>query len=177
MSSGVFLAADAARLGRNCPQRPCRQVAARETSVPGAGWRQPKVGPTLSGTHRAAIGVTMPAVRSHRDLEAWRIAVELAEACYRASEAFPSAERFGLTQQLRRAAVSVPANIAEGHRRPRAAYLNHLSIALGSHAELDTCLELAAHFGWIVPETRKALRGLMERSGQLLHGLVRSLQR
>src|SRR6266511_4915364 len=72
-------------------------------------------------------------VRSHRDLVVWQRAIDLVECAYRISRRFPADERFGLTSQLRRAAVSVPSNIAEGHgRTPLAEYLHHLSIAKGS---------------------------------------------
>jgi four helix bundle protein len=78
-------------------------------------------------------------IRSYRDLEAWQRAMLLVLEAYRVSEGFPRSERFGLTHQLRRAVVSVPSNIAEGHsRRARQAYINHVNIALGSLAEFET---------------------------------------
>jgi four helix bundle protein len=68
---------------------------------------------------------------------------------YRITESFPQAERFGLTSQLRRAAVSVPSNIAEGHARTtRGEYKNFLSIARGSIAEVEVCLALAEQLGY-----------------------------
>ena len=68
-------------------------------------------------------------IRSYRDLEVWRRAMELARLCYEATAEFPKREVYGLASQIRRAAVSIPSNIAEGHsRRSRLAYLNHLSI-------------------------------------------------
>jgi four helix bundle protein len=87
----------------------------------------------------------MSVVRSYRDLEVWQLSIEVVQLVYHLSADFPPDERYGLTAQMRRAAVSVPSNIAEGHaRRSLRAYLNHLGIALGSLGELDTELEIAA---------------------------------
>jgi four helix bundle protein len=73
--------------------------------------------------------------------------------------------------------VSIPANIAEGHRRPRQAYLNHLSIALGSHAELETLIELAVRLGVTTPEAARPVQELTAEVGRLTHGLARSLNK
>ncbi len=82
--------------------------------------------------------------RNHRTLRAWQEAIELVDAIYSATAAFPADERFGLTSQLRRASVSVPANIAEGFARAGTRELLHfLSIASGSLSELDTLIEVA----------------------------------
>jgi four helix bundle protein len=102
--------------------------------------------------------------------------MSLALLCYEMTDTFPNSERYGLTAQLRRAASSVPANIAEGHnRRSRRAYLNHVNIALGSQAELDTLLELALRLRYLSTEQFTAARLALDRTGQLLHGLSRSL--
>ena len=116
-------------------------------------------------------------IRSYRDLDAWQVGMKLAEACYKLTEGFPQRELYGLTSQIRRAAVSIPANIAEGHNRPRQAYLNHLSIALGSQAELETHIELAVRLGLATPEAARPVQELAEQAGRLLHGLVRSLSK
>ncbi len=73
----------------------------------------------------------------------------LVATCYRVSRTFPSDERFGLTSQLRRAAVSVPANIAEGHARKQAEFAYFLSVSLGSLAELQCHLDIAVRLGYI----------------------------
>jgi four helix bundle protein len=79
---------------------------------------------------------------------------------------------------MRRSAVSVPANIAEGHnRRSRRAYLNHVGIALGSLAELDTLVELAVRLNFGDPSESADLKVTIARVGQMLHGLARSLDR
>ena len=75
---------------------------------------------------------------SFRDLEAWQRAMDFAEACYRATETFPASERYGLTGQIRRAAVSIPSNVAEGKcRRSVKAFAYHVGIALGSEGEIE----------------------------------------
>ena len=94
----------------------------------------------------------MTPIRSYKDLIAWQQSMELVVACYRLTEGFPSSERYGLASQLQRAAVSVPANIAEGHsRRTRGAYINHLSIAYGSLAELETHILIAGRLKYVAP--------------------------
>ena len=119
----------------------------------------------------------MPSVLSFRDLEVWQFGMELVVNVYRATERFPIGERFGLTSQTRRAAVSIPSNIAEGHaRRSDAAYLNHIRIALGSQAELGTQIEAAARLGFLSTESATALLAEVDRVRRMLHGLRRSLE-
>jgi four helix bundle protein len=89
-------------------------------------------------------------VQTYRDLKVWRIAVELMLEVYRITETFPRSEQFGLTSQLRRAAVSVVTNIAEGHARStRGEYRNFLSIARGSAVEVEVQLFLAEQLGYV----------------------------
>src|SRR5262245_58137642 len=93
---------------------------------------------------------TMATPFTYRDLEAWQLGIDLVVRCYRTTAAFPATELYGLTSQVRRAAVSIPSNIAEGHcRKTTKAYINHVSIALGSHGELETCIELVSRLGFI----------------------------
>lgn len=83
-------------------------------------------------------------VKSFRDLDVWHLGVELAETVYRVTARFPKSELFALTSQMRRAAVSIPSNIAEGRARNSSReFLHFLSISRGSLAELETQLELA----------------------------------
>jgi four helix bundle protein len=92
------------------------------------------------------------AKRPHEHLNVWQQAMTLVELTYRHSQAFPDAERFGLTAQIRRAAISVPSNIAEGAaRRSTQEYLRFLSIARGSLAELSTQVQIAARLGFAQP--------------------------
>ena len=119
----------------------------------------------------------MSTVRTYRDLDAWQAGMALVERCYLATKTFPSDERYGLTSQLRRAAVSIPSNIAEGWcRRSTAVYVNHVSIALGSHGELETCIEIASRLGYLSSASLAPLNDAAEKSGQLLNGLLRSLE-
>jgi four helix bundle protein len=86
----------------------------------------------------------------YRDLRVWNTAMALVLEVYRVTESFPNTERFGLTSQLRRAAVSVPSNIAEGHARStRGEYKHFLSIARGSVAEVEVQLTLAEQLGYV----------------------------
>src|SRR6478672_4694510 len=85
----------------------------------------------------------MAKTASFRDLIAWQKAMALAEQCYSLANEFPQSHRFELGAQLRRTAVSIPPNIAEGQRLSRRAFRSHLRIALASEAELQTQLELA----------------------------------
>ena len=97
----------------------------------------------------------MPKIQSFRDLIAWQKAMDLADMIYDLTEHFPSREHFGLAYQLRKSAVSIPSNIAEGSRRKTPGYVHHLVIALGSHAELDTQCELATRRRFIGPADKK----------------------
>ncbi len=104
--------------------------------------------------------------------------MKLAEICYQGTASFPTRETYGLASQIRRAAVSIPSNIAEGHaRRSLPAYLNHLSIALGSQAELETQIELSGRLK-LLPMT--SAEGILTKAGQvgrMLHALIRSLEK
>lgn len=101
---------------------------------------------------------------SHRNLRVWQRGVALAEDVYRATAAFPKHEIFGLVAQMRRAAVSVPANIAEGHGRATAGeFARSLRTARGSLAELDTHLEIARRQGFLAgPDADRLLKRVQE---------------
>jgi four helix bundle protein len=112
-----------------------------------------------------------------RDLKVWQQSMDLVEGIYSATRPFPAEERFGLTMQVRRAAVSVPSNIAEGSRRKRRkAFLHHLDIALGSQAEVEVQLELAYRLGFLAQVDYQPLQSSVEEIGRMLNGLIRSLQ-
>jgi four helix bundle protein len=97
----------------------------------------------------------MSTVNHFRDLQVWQRGMDVVEGVYRVSAAFPKSELYGLTSQIRRAAVSVPSNIAEGHSRASTKeYLNHISIAQASLAEVETQVEIATRLGYVSqPET------------------------
>jgi len=124
-----------------------------------------------------AIGLGMQTITSYRDLEAWQLGMDFAEAVYALTRAFPREELFGLTAQLRRAAVSIPSNVAEGHRHKGVAYRRYVVIALGSQAECETQLELAARVKIASSDRIAPVNALAARVGQVLHGLARSLPR
>jgi four helix bundle protein len=117
----------------------------------------------------------MTKISSFRDLEVWSSAMALAVHCYRATEPFPASELYGLTAQIRRAAASIPANLAEGHSRSRNVFRNHVSIAIGSQAEVDTLLELALRLDYLERPDHVALDEPLRRTGQMLHALARAL--
>ncbi|MFN2444367.1 MAG: four helix bundle protein [Vicinamibacterales bacterium] len=112
------------------------------------------------------------AIRSFRDLIAWQRAMQLTEQIYALTANFPRTEQYGLTAQLRRAAVSIASNIAEGHARQTGHYLNHLSVACGSSAELQTQLELACRLGLVDPTRAAPVMDSAAEVGRLLHALA-----
>jgi four helix bundle protein len=116
------------------------------------------------------------AVKCYKDLIAWQKAVDLVELIYRATEHFPRREIFGLANQMRRAAVSVPSNVAEGQGRSSTRdFLHFLAIATGSLQELETQVLIVARLQYLAPET---VRGLMEAStevARIISGLRTSL--
>jgi four helix bundle protein len=115
-------------------------------------------------------------IRTFRDLVAWQKGMGLAEHIYAASQGMPRAEQFGLTMQMRRAAVSVPSNIAEGYaRQSTTEYLRFLRIARGSPAELATQVELSVRMRLIPRNDR--LMALLGEEDRILQGLIRSLEK
>ena len=120
----------------------------------------------------------MGMIRSFRDLVAWNAAMDLVLTTYTVAAKLPATERFALGAQLRRAAVSIPSNVAEGHAAgTRQRYLNHVRIAVGSLAELDTQLEIACRLKFLsIGDTTTATEQLT-RTGQLLQGLLRALKK
>ena len=135
-------------------------------------WRTPN-GCTSSADRCRYQGM---ATWTHKRLAAWQEAMTLAEMVYRLTATFPPIERYGLTAQLRRAAVSIPSNIAEGSgRNTSREFMQFLGIACGSHAELETQLDLADRLGFI-PAGAEAMNqlGLV---GRLVNGLRKSIRR
>lgn len=117
-------------------------------------------------------------VTSYRDLDAWKEAMNLAEMCYRLTATFPREELYGMTGQIRRAAVSVPANIAEGYgRENRREYIQFLRISQGSLKELETHLLLTVRVQIGKPEAVQPLLEQCDRMGRILRALIRSLQK
>jgi len=117
------------------------------------------------------------AVKDYRELIVWQKAVDLVETVYRASASFPKEEVYGLTSQIRRAAVSVPSNIAEGQARNTTAdFLHFLSIARGSLKEVGTQVIIARRLGYIDAQKESELTNLTEEVSRLISGLTNSLK-
>ena len=111
-------------------------------------------------------------MRPHHKLEAWNQAVELVAEVYRKTDSFPKEERYGLTSQIRRAAVSIPANIAEGAARfSSKEFAGFLSNAQGSASELETELLIAHRLGYLDEPNFSRLISQLERIGRLTTGL------
>ena len=114
-------------------------------------------------------------MRKHQELRAWQLSMQLVEDIYKITKDFPSDERFGLTDQIRRAAVSVPSNIAEGAARGSDKdFLRFLYIARGSHSEVNTQLEIASRLGYT--KDMDNLNQSIEQAFAQLGGLIRHME-
>jgi four helix bundle protein len=117
-------------------------------------------------------------VNGYSDLLVWERAMGLVAEAYRLAEAFPGEEKYGLAQQLKRAAVSVPSNIAEGHGRDHLGeYLHHLSIANGSLMELETHVLIAGRMGYVGREDERRILDKTGEVSKMLSGLTRALKK
>ena len=116
--------------------------------------------------------------KSHKDLVLWQKSMDLTVEVYRMARCFPNFELFGLGAQLRRAAVSVPSNVAEGAaRRTTRDFISFLHIARGSLAELETQLLLARRLHYVDDASAQALATEVEEVGRLLNAVIRGLRR
>ena len=117
-------------------------------------------------------------IESYRNLMAWQKAIDLCEAVYNASSTFPPHEFYGLTNQIRRAAVSVPSNIAEGAGRITSGeFLQSVGHVRGSLLEVETQVTIAQRFGYIEPPKSEMLLEATSEIGRLTNGLIKSLIR
>ncbi len=115
--------------------------------------------------------------KSYRELEVWRSAIGLVLECYRITKTFPRNETFGLVSQLRRAVVSIAANIAEGQARQHPKeFVYYISMAYGSLAELETQLEIASRLNYVKDEEFNELMNKTSEIGRMLNGLRRSIR-
>jgi four helix bundle protein len=115
-------------------------------------------------------------VRSYRELKVWEKAMDLVEAVYTVTRNWPREELYGLTSQVRRAAVSIPSNIAEGQGRTSTKeFLHHLSIAYGSLLEVETQLLIAERLHYLQTDTMKDLLATTAEVGRIINGLSRKL--
>ena len=116
--------------------------------------------------------------KPHKRLEAWRKSMDLVVVIYQATKSFPAEERFGLVSQLRRAAVSVPSNVAEGAARGSSRFFTSaLQIARASLSELDTQIILAYRLGYLSEKDATSLTTCVEEIERIVNGLISSVRR
>ena len=120
----------------------------------------------------------MPDITTFRDLQAWQLGMELVEQIYAFTRLLPADERYGLCSQRRRAAISIPSNVAEGQQSgSNKLYVRHVSVALGSEAEVQTQLEVIIRLRLAPHDRVQPVMRLASRTGQVLRGLQRSVRR
>ena len=116
-------------------------------------------------------------INSYRDLRVWQAGIALAENCYRLTKPFPRDELYGLVAQMRRAAVSIPANIAEGYGRDSTgSYMHFLRVAQGSLKEVETHLILSERLGMAKEDLTAPILNDCEELGKMLRALIRKLE-
>jgi four helix bundle protein len=112
--------------------------------------------------------------KPHKKLDVWKLSMDLVTQVYKITDSFPREERYSLTSQIRRAAVSIPSNIAEGAaRQTKKEFTNYLHMAQGSLSELDTQLELAKSLGYLSFDDWQSIDVQMERIDKMITGLIR----
>jgi four helix bundle protein len=116
-------------------------------------------------------------LKSYEQLDVWQRAMDLVTLVYLETQGFPREETYGLTNQMRRASVSIASNIAEGQgRRGTKEFLNHLSMARGSLMEVETQAEIGKRLGYLMPPRFQMIREATETVERLLNGLIRALE-
>ncbi len=117
-------------------------------------------------------------IRPHKKLKVWQKVIELGMEIYKITEKYPQEEKFGLTAQMRRAAISIGSNIAEGAgRQSKKEFLLFLYFARGSISELDTQIEISTQLGYLKKETKRQLENSLEEVSKMLSGLINNLKR
>jgi four helix bundle protein len=117
-------------------------------------------------------------ITNYKDLEVWQKAMDLVIECYQITKSFPKHEVWGLAGQLQRAAVSIPANLAEGRTRQHTKeFIQHVSIAYGSLAELETHIQIADRLNYIDKCQVDSFMGKAAAIGRMLNGLRRYLEK
>ena len=118
-----------------------------------------------------------PEIRTFKDLQVWQKAIGLSVACYQLTSCFPREEAYGMTTQIRRASVSIAANIAEGHGREHTkVFIQFLRIAQGSTKELETHLIIAEQVSLAKTDQVAPLMAVVDEIGRMLRSLIRSLE-
>ena len=116
-------------------------------------------------------------MRTHKDLNVWKKALNFVTTIYSITDNFPKSEKFGLTNQIRRASVSIPSNIAEGSaRNHNKEFIQFLYISLSSAAEVDTQLRISENLKFIDHDKSKELLDELESISKMLQGLLRSIK-
>ncbi|HJT19828.1 MAG TPA: four helix bundle protein [Nitrospira sp.] len=116
-------------------------------------------------------------IRNFRDLEVWKLGKKIVVAIYEVTQSFPRDEFYGFIAQMRRAAVSIPSNVAEGfNRRHNAEYRQFLYVALGSCAELETQIEIAHDLRFVMIDGRNTLLEMLDHESKMLRNLIKRLQ-
>jgi four helix bundle protein len=114
--------------------------------------------------------------RSYHDLEVWKLAIDFVKQIYEITDNFPTSEKFGLVNQIRRAAVSIPSNIAEGQsRNSTKEFRQFLAISLGSLAELETQLIIAKEIGYLPQSVLDGLLSPLDRMRKMIKGLAKGI--
>lgn len=117
-------------------------------------------------------------IKSYKDLEVWQKSIDIVKEIYMASKDFPKSEQFGLTSQIRRSAISIPSNIAEGKSRQHInEYVQFLYIALGSSSELNTQLIIAGDLKFLFETNLYVLTEKLDHISRMLQNLIKSLKR
>jgi four helix bundle protein len=117
-------------------------------------------------------------IKPHKKLEVWNKSVDLCVQIYRLSEMFPKTEMYGLSNQMRRAAVSVPSNIAEGAaRQTKKEFMNFLHISQGSLSELDTQVIIANRLNYVTDQSYQKICEKIETISKMITGLIKSLKK
>lgn len=120
----------------------------------------------------------MSTIKSYKDLLAWQKAMDLVELVYSVTREFPREELFGLATSLRRAAVSIPSKIADGHERDNTReFIHYLSVARGALSEVETQMEVARRLGYINEEQHGIFASLASDTGKIVNGLMNSMER
>jgi four helix bundle protein len=114
--------------------------------------------------------------KTYKDLIVYQKAYDLALSIYTATEKFPDNEKYGLTSQMRRCAISIPSNIAEGYRRGQKEYIHFLKIAFGSCAEFETQLSISKDLGYLKSSDFQKLYPLQEEVSKLLCTIIRRME-
>jgi four helix bundle protein len=116
--------------------------------------------------------------KSYQDLQVWQKAMDLVDRIYQVTKAFPKEELYGLSSQIRRAAISIPSNIAEGQGRSSTKeFLRHLAIAYGSLMETETQILISQRQGYVSPREAESLISLASEIGRMLNGLSAALSK